>query len=89
MDRLERLTLHSGHGDNRSVIQAHDDKRHARQKRAVRWFGRAVALGAAITMSVLTGGKMAPVGVSLIGVVEGVCQLDKGREVAKKEGNRI
>ena len=84
MDRLEKLTLHSDHGDSRSVIQAHLDKRRARQKRALRWFGRAAALGAAVTMSVLTGGTLAPVGVSLLGVVEGVCQLDKDREAAKK-----
>ena len=89
MDRLEQLTLHSDHDDSRSVIQAHHDKRRARKKRATRWFGRAVALGAAVTMSVLTGGTMAPVGVSLIGVVEGVCQLDKDREAAKKQGGRI
>ena len=89
MDQLEPLTLHSDSGDDRSVVQAKHDKRRARQKRALRWFGRAAAIGAAVTMSVLTGGTMTPVGMSLVGAVETVCQMDKDREAETRKANRI
>ena len=84
LDRLESSNLHSDYGDNRSHIQADHNKRRARQKRALRWFGRAAAMGAAVSMSVLSGGTLAPVGISLYGTVETICQMDKDRERAKK-----
>lgn len=64
------------------------ERSHARQKRGVRWFSRFTALGGAIAMTVLTGGAMAPVGLSLVGVVEAACQADKDREVQKRVGSR-
>ncbi|KAI4219270.1 MAG: hypothetical protein L6R36_008438 [Xanthoria steineri] len=58
-------------------------KKHARRKRALRWFGRFAALGGTVAMSVLTSGAMAPVGVSLMGLVEWACQEDKNREAMR------
>lgn len=59
------------------------DKKQGRRKRALRWFGRFTALGGAVAMSVLTSGAMAPVGLSLMGLVELACQEDKNREATR------
>lgn len=62
-----------------------DERHYARQKRAMRWFARFAAMGAAVTMTVLTHGAMAPVGISLYAAVETVCQADKDRDAEKRE----
>ncbi|KAL8653077.1 MAG: hypothetical protein Q9226_003997 [Calogaya cf. arnoldii] len=74
------VTKNDGHVRSRIA----KDKKRARQKRALRWFGRFTALGGAIAMSVLTSGAMTPVGLSLVGVVEAACQEDKNREAERK-----
>ncbi|KAL8761938.1 MAG: hypothetical protein Q9184_001988 [Pyrenodesmia sp. 2 TL-2023] len=60
------------------------DKIRARQKPALRWFGRFAALGCAIAISVLTSGGMTPVGLSLVVVVEAACQEDKNPEAERR-----
>ena len=91
LDDLETEKSNSDYDENKSILRtddSHRDKHRARQKRALRWFGRFAAMGSAVTMSVLTSGAMIPVGISLVGAVEGICQMDKDREAAKKYGHK-
>ncbi|KAL9041667.1 MAG: hypothetical protein Q9214_004027, partial [Letrouitia sp. 1 TL-2023] len=58
------------------------ERRHvARQRRALRWLGRAAALTAGVTMTAMTGGALAPVGLAVYTGVETWCQSNKDREV--------
>lgn len=69
---------------NLSSVQqvAENERRHvARQRRALRWLGRAAALTAGVTMTAMTGGVLAPVGLAVYTVVEAWCQSSKDREV--------
>ncbi len=72
----------SGHMLSVDLVEA---RHRARQKRSLRWFARFAGMGAAVTMTVLTGGAMAPVGLSLYGAIEAVCQADKDREARMKD----
>ena len=80
-DELESLISHS---DKPKGLTREEAKRRARKKRAVRWFGRFAAMGAAVAMSVLTHGAMVPVGITLVAAVETLCQHDKDREMQRK-----
>ena len=84
MDALEALTVHSHSKAGTSVFHGGFDKQHAREKRAIRWFARFTAMGAGVTMTVLTHGVMAPTAISLYAVVETACQNDKDREAGLK-----
>ncbi|KAL9598455.1 MAG: hypothetical protein Q9219_004491 [cf. Caloplaca sp. 3 TL-2023] len=72
--------------DDLSIYKTKVDRRRERKKRALRWFSRLTAFGGAVTMTVLTSGAMAPVGLSLYGVVEAACQADKDRETRRFRG---
>jgi len=80
-DESELMVSHPGSAD--STTQR-EEVRRARVKRASRWFGRFVAMGAAITMSVLTRGAMAPFGVGLMIQAEYFFQKDKEQELQRK-----
>ncbi|MCJ1450779.1 hypothetical protein MMC28_001113 [Mycoblastus sanguinarius] len=67
-------------------IAAKAEKRRARRKRAVRWFGRFAGLGAGIAISVLSHGAMVPVALALMGGIEELCQEDKKRDEERKKG---
>ena len=71
--------------DRTLAIDLVEARHRARQKRSLRWFARFAGMGAAVTMTVLTGGAMASVGVSLYGAIEAVCQADKNREFRMKD----
>lgn len=60
------------------------ERKHARNKRVLRWFGRFAALGAATALSVLSHGAMVPIGLSIIAGVESLCQEDRKREKERK-----
>lgn len=60
-------------------------KKRARQKRAMRWFGRFACLGAGIMMSVLTHGAMAPVAIAMSFGIEELCQESKKREAERRQ----
>ena len=84
MDALDALTVHSHSKAGTLALHGGFDKQHAREKRAIRWFARLTAMGAGVTMTVLTHGMMAPIAISLYAVVETACQDDKDREAGLK-----
>ncbi|KAL8826198.1 MAG: hypothetical protein Q9191_003950 [Dirinaria sp. TL-2023a] len=86
MDEFDAMSAATSSNEDMLAPDAADDKPRARKKRALRWFGRFLAMGAAVTMSVLTHGAMIPVGMSLYGAVESLCQRDKDREAGKRIG---
>ena len=88
MDESDAMSAETNSKEDMLAPDAADDKHRARKKRALRWFGRFLAMGAAVTMSVLTSGAMIPVGMSLYGAVESLCQRDKDREAEKRMGKR-
>lgn len=69
---------------SRHSVTSREEKHRARSKRALRWFGRFAALGAGITITVLTAGAMAPIGISIVAGVESMCQADKDRELRRR-----
>ncbi|KAL8719033.1 MAG: hypothetical protein Q9181_008120, partial [Wetmoreana brouardii] len=85
MDKLDSLSVGGNHG----ILKWADrkaEKRKTRQMRAVRWFARFAALGAAVAISVLSHGAMVPVGLTLVGGVENLCQEYKRRH--RREGEK-
>lgn len=83
-DREDELDSLISHPEKFKGPTHKEAKHRARKKRALRWFGRFAAMGAALAMSVLTHGAMVPVGVSLVAAVETLCQQDKDRELQRK-----
>lgn len=81
--RLDELESIVSDLEGKSDKAATTDKRTARQKRAFRWFARLAALGVATSITVVSHGVMAPVGLSIYGAVETVCQAQKDREVQR------
>lgn len=73
--------------DYKSYMDQEEIRHRARQKRALRWFARFGGMGAAVTLTVLTGGAMAPVGISLYAAIETVCQADKNREAKIRDSD--
>ena len=73
--------------DGKSIMDYEEARHRARQKRALRWFGRFGAMGVAVTMTVLTSGAMAPVGLSLYAAIETVYQADENCEARLKESD--
>ena len=61
-------------------VAAKAEKRRARQKRAMRWFGRFAGLGAGVAMSVLSHGAMVPIALALMKGIEELCQRAKDRD---------
>ena len=81
--RLDELESKVFDLDNKSEMAAVTDKHTARQKRAFRWFARFAALSVATSISVVSHGALAPVGISIYGAVEAACQAEKDREVRR------
>lgn len=65
------------------------EKWQRRSVRAFRWFGRFAAMGGAVTLSVLSAGAMAPLGMSLIEGVEAVFQNQKNRELMRRQARAV
>ena len=87
-DELDLLVSRAKNRDTHTTTTAttseREAKRHARKKRAFRWFGRFAAMGTAVVISALTHGMMVPMGLALVVGVEDWCQADKDRELKKK-----
>ncbi|KAL9078164.1 MAG: hypothetical protein Q9157_002922 [Trypethelium eluteriae] len=82
IDELESLAAASIISIDPAELKS--DRRRRRQKRAFRWFGRFAAFGGAVTMTILSHGVMAPVGLGLITGVEAIFQEQKNRDAAEK-----
>ena len=82
LDVLEASSSRSSFDQRSLSTQDNYDRHHAREKRAVRWFGRFLAKGSTVVMSALTGGATLPVGLTLVGIIESVCQADRAHEAA-------
>lgn len=89
VDRLDIMLL-TPRNIEAAAVNVKMKKSSARQKRALRWFGRFAALGTGVVASVLTGGTMAPVALFMLAAVEATCQSQENRGGgAQGEDNRV